>query len=109
MRENKIESFTDINSWKKVHQLVLSVYKITNTFKEKHQFYSIALGSLTEVQNQLLIAKDLGYISPETFKGIAQETITAGNCFHQFYCAYKFSLKKVFHVYYQILQRKIYF
>lgn len=30
---------------------------------EKVQFYSIALGSLTEVQNQLTIAKDVGYVT----------------------------------------------
>ena len=34
-----------------------------SSFKEKSQFYSIALGSLTEMQSQILIAKDLGYIT----------------------------------------------
>lgn len=33
-----------------------------NSYREKLQFYSMALGSLTEVQNQLLIAKDVGYL-----------------------------------------------
>lgn len=33
------------------------------SFKEKIQFYSISLGSLTESQNQLTIAKDIGYLS----------------------------------------------
>jgi len=33
-----------------------------NTAKDKSQFYSIAKGSLLEVQSQLLIAKDLEYI-----------------------------------------------
>ena len=33
------------------------------SYKEKAQFYSMGLGSLTEVQNQLLIAEDIGYIS----------------------------------------------
>jgi len=32
---------------------------------EKRQFYSIASGSLAEVQNQLLIAKDLGFLASE--------------------------------------------
>ncbi len=31
--------------------------------KEKLHFYSFAYGSLLEAQNQMLIAKDLGYIS----------------------------------------------
>ncbi len=35
--------------------------------KEKIQFYSMSLGSLTELQNQLIIAKDLGYITNETY------------------------------------------
>ena len=47
-----------------------------NSYKEKLQFYFIALGSLTEIQNQLLIAKDLEYISKEAFKKIAEQTIT---------------------------------
>lgn len=43
--------------------------------KEKVQFYSIAIGSLTEVQNQLLIARDIGYISKEQFSSIAIKTV----------------------------------
>jgi len=43
--------------------------------KEKIQFYSIALGSLTEVQNQLLIAKDLGYIPNFKFDLLADKSI----------------------------------
>lgn len=35
------------------------------SYKEKIQFYSMALGSTTEVQNQLLIAKDVDYITPD--------------------------------------------
>ena len=31
--------------------------------KEKIQFYSMSLGSLTELQNQIMIAKDVGYIT----------------------------------------------
>lgn len=46
-----------------------------NSYKEKVQFYSISLGSLTEVQNQLLIGKDLGYISKQEFDIIANETV----------------------------------
>jgi len=46
-----------------------------NSYKEKIQFYSIALGSLSEVQNQLLIARDVGYISNIEFKSLADKTI----------------------------------
>src|SRR3989344_5615175 len=46
-----------------------------NSYKEKVQFYSTALGSLTEVQNQLLIARDLKYINTGKFKTLADKTI----------------------------------
>src|SRR3989344_4705851 len=46
-----------------------------NSYKEKLQFYSIALGSLSEVQNQLLIARDIGYITNEEFMKLAEQTI----------------------------------
>lgn len=46
-----------------------------NSYKEKAQFYTIALGSLTEIQNQVLIAKDLGYISKNEFNEIANQTV----------------------------------
>ena len=45
------------------------------SYKDKVKFYSMFLGSLTEVQNQLLIAKDIKYISQEDFNKIAQQTI----------------------------------
>lgn len=43
--------------------------------KEKIQFYHLALGSLTELQNQLYISKELGYIDNSEFKKIAEQTI----------------------------------
>ncbi len=45
------------------------------TKKEKAQFLYMALGSLTELQNQLLIARDLEYISNEKFQELAERTI----------------------------------
>ena len=45
------------------------------TSKDKMQFYHISLGSLTELQNQLLIARDVGYIDKEMFKRLANCTI----------------------------------
>ncbi len=38
-----------------------------NTSKDKVHFYSMSKGSLLEVQSQLYIAKDLGYIKFEDF------------------------------------------
>ncbi len=46
--------------------------------KEKQQFYRMALGSLTELQNQLLIAKDLNYCTQEDFKKLADESVELG-------------------------------
>ena len=46
------------------------------SYKEKVQFYSIALGSVTELQNQLLIARDVGYLSKKEFEKRAGQTVT---------------------------------
>ena len=104
----KIKSFTDLNTWKEGHKLVLMIYKTTgefpkketfglvsqmrrctisitsniaegfsrNTDKDKYQFYCVAQGSLTELQNQLLIARDVGYLKESDFQGIIQQTTT---------------------------------
>lgn len=45
---------------------------------EKRQFYYLAKGSLTEVQNQLIVAKDVGYITKEKFLDIANQTVIVG-------------------------------
>lgn len=43
--------------------------------KEKIHFYYIALGSVTELQNQLLVAKDVSYLSKEEFTKLAEQTV----------------------------------
>ena len=45
------------------------------TYKEKIQFYIIALGSLTELQNQLLVARDVKYITKTDFQLFANQTV----------------------------------
>lgn len=45
------------------------------SYKEKLQFYSIAPGSTTELQNQLLIVKDINYITKEQFQDIAEQSV----------------------------------
>ena len=45
------------------------------TKKEKIQFYYTAKGSLTELQNQLLLSRDVGYITQEHFKNLAAQTV----------------------------------
>jgi len=105
--KNKIKSFTDLDTWRKAHRLVLMVYKITSnfpreelfglvsqmrraavsvtsniaegfsrqSFKDKLRFYYNALGSLTEVQDQLLVARDVSYLKKSDFDQIVKETI----------------------------------
>ena len=83
--EKKIVSFTDLNTWREGHTLVLEIYRKTKKFpkeelfgltsqmrrsavsvtsniaegfsrrsyKEKTQFYFMAQGSLTELQNKI--------------------------------------------------------
>jgi four helix bundle protein len=43
--------------------------------KEKIQFYFMAKGSLTELQNQLLLAKDIGYLEAKDFKLAGGQTV----------------------------------
>lgn len=44
---------------------------------DKKQFYMIAKGSLTELQNQLLVARDVGYLSNDKFAVAAEQSKTA--------------------------------
>lgn len=46
------------------------------SYKEKLQFYSIAQGSVTELQNQLLVSKDVGYLTKDEFHKISEQTVT---------------------------------
>lgn len=43
--------------------------------KEKKQFYYTSLSSLTEIQNQILIARDVTYLKSEIFSEIEQQSI----------------------------------
>jgi len=43
--------------------------------KEKAQFLYMSLGSVTELQNQLVIARDIGYLDKNKFQAIADKTI----------------------------------
>lgn len=104
----RIQSFTDLITWQKGHELVLVIYRTTEEFpskeifgitnqmrraavsitsniaegfsrrsnKEKTQFYYMALGSLTELQNQLVIARDIKYLDIGNFDKISKQTIT---------------------------------
>ncbi len=45
------------------------------SYKEKVRFYSMAQGSVTELQNQLLIARDVGYVPTDKFQTIAEQSV----------------------------------
>jgi four helix bundle protein len=44
-------------------------------YPEKIHFYSIAQGSTTEIQNQLLIARDIGYLEKILFDSLAEQSV----------------------------------
>lgn len=64
-----------------IHRSVISISSniaegfSRRTNREKEQFYYIALGSLTELQNLLLISKDLKYINLCVFHQLAEQTV----------------------------------
>jgi four helix bundle protein len=45
------------------------------SYKEKTQFYAIALGSVTELQSQLLIARDIGFLGKNDFEIVAEKSV----------------------------------
>ena len=111
---NPIINFTDLDTWKEAHKLVLLVYKLVENFpkketyilisqilraaisitsniaegfsrrgkKEKLQFYSVALGSLTELQNQIILARDINYISINQYEEVFRQTIIVQKLIH---------------------------
>jgi len=44
-----------------------------NSAKDKSQFYAISKGSLTELQSQMLVAKDLKYVTAEKFQNLESD------------------------------------
>lgn len=45
------------------------------TYKDKVYFYYLAFGSVSEIQNQLLICRDLAYISSKDYEEIIHQQI----------------------------------
>ena len=44
-------------------------------YREKVQFYTVAQSSNTELQNQLLVAKDVGYLAKTDIDNIANQSV----------------------------------
>lgn len=104
---DKVITFTDLNTWKEAHKLLLMIYSTTKKFpdsekfclvpqlnragvsitsniaegftrhgkKDKINFYNIALSSLTEIQNQIILSRDLKYVNETDFSLIWSQTI----------------------------------
>lgn len=53
-----------------------------NSAKEKMQFYAMSLGSLTEIQNQLILARDLKYLSEEKYQNSLKQIIVVNKLLH---------------------------
>ena len=46
------------------------------SLKDQLHFFYISLGSVKEIQNQLLICKDVGYFTNDKFQELAQRSVT---------------------------------
>lgn len=46
------------------------------SYKDKVHFYVMAQGSLTELQNQLLIARDVNYMSTDAFQRLEAQAVS---------------------------------
>lgn len=69
-------SFPDNEKFGLISQMRRCVISITSniaegfgrkSFKEKIQFYYISSGSFSELKNQILIARDIGYLSEKSY------------------------------------------
>ncbi len=78
------EQFPAKEKFSLVNQMRRSAISVTSNIaegfgrrykKEKIQFYSMARASLTEIQNQLFIARDVGYIKKEEFGDLVNQSI----------------------------------
>ncbi len=47
------------------------------TFADKKQFYTIASGSIAELQSQLILARDLGYMESSIFREVFLKSVSA--------------------------------
>jgi four helix bundle protein len=83
---NATTNFPDLEKFGLTSQIRRASVSITSniaegfgrqTYKEKVQFYYQAHGSLTETKNQLILAKDLGYVKTNEFDRILEQLIVS--------------------------------
>ena len=79
------ENFPDKERFGIIDQMRRAVVSITSNVaegfsrrssKEKNRFYQVAQASLVELQNQLIISKDINYLAAVDFKTLADQSIT---------------------------------
>lgn len=79
------ESFPSRENYSLVDQMRRAVLSITSniaegfgrhSYLEKIHFYYLAKGSSTELENQLLVAKDLSYLSDENYQTIYKQLVS---------------------------------
>ena len=79
------ENFPDKERYGITDQMRRAVVSITSNIaegfsrrssKEKNRFYCMAQASLVELQNQLIISKDVGYLQGDKFRAMADQSIT---------------------------------
>ncbi len=52
------------------------------SYKEKVHFYAMSQGSLMELQSQLLISKDIGYLATKEYEKIFEQSVVAHKLLH---------------------------
>jgi len=86
MTYKKTENFPDKERYGIIDQMRRAAVSITSNIaegfsrrssKEKNRFYCMAQASLVELQNQLIISRDVGYLSDNEFKTVADQSITS--------------------------------
>lgn len=108
----KIDSFTKLLAWQAAHKLTTSIFLACEklpqydtlrgqieratlsissniaegfgrqTIADKKHFYVMARGSAFEVQNQLLLARDTGRFTPDTFNLLAALSLDSIRLLH---------------------------
>lgn len=81
---NKTDKFPDKEKYSLTDQMRRAAVSVTSNIaegftrrsaKEKNRFYDMAQASLVELQNQLIIARDVGYLPKDEFAAIAEQSI----------------------------------
>ena len=81
---NETNNFPDRERFGITDQMRRAVVSITSNIaegfsrrsaKDKNRFYDMAQASLVELQNQLIISKDIKYLPEDKFKIIAEQSI----------------------------------